>query len=159
MLCGNATHIWTFPVFYRASGKEGGDHPQGGGAVQITPSSFGCHPFFGKEGDVQECSGGGGISIRHITPSVGWRRPSSPNRASLHDALGRNPACAGGRGYISGCSIIWANSDNVVFVRRKTLPRVSNDNHRGCPYFDFLFDLLKVVGSNPAARAIPLGLI
>ncbi|MBR6752040.1 MAG: hypothetical protein IKL95_02095, partial [Alphaproteobacteria bacterium] len=25
------------------------------------------------------------------TPSVGWRRPSSPNRASLRAALGRNP--------------------------------------------------------------------
>ena len=63
----------TFPVFYRISGKEGGDRRSRWGSsnypVPLTLSLQRGHPFFGKEGDVQECSSGGGN--RHITPSVG----------------------------------------------------------------------------------------
>ena len=59
---------------------------------------------------------------------------------------------------LAGSSKYFANSVNVVCVTPSTLAIVSMDSHRGWPYFDARFERLNVVGSRPAARAIPLQL-
>jgi len=50
-----------------------------------------------------------------------------------------------------------ANSVKVVFVASNIFATVTTDGQRG-PYFVLRFDGLKMLGSNPDKRAIPLQL-